>query len=87
VIVMRNMRWPVVAVAGAAFAGIVRADTCSSVASSTSIEIKERFDLEYTSMLPIRFPLNSPCTALDQRHGVVNIKFSVKGRPDLSVPV
>ena len=86
-IVMRNMRWPVVAVAGAALAEIVRADTCSSVASSTSIEIKERFDLEYTSMLPIRLPLKLPCTALDQRHGLVNIRFSVKKRSKPPAPI
>ena len=85
-VIMRNMRWPVVivVVAIAAFAEVVRADTCSSVASSTSIEIKQRFDLEYTSMLSIPASIKVICTTPNQEHGVVSIGSEVQERPSLS---
>ena len=45
------MRRVVFGAAVAACAAVAGADTCSSVASSTSIEIKKRFELRYTSEL------------------------------------
>ena len=74
----------IVVVAIAAFAEVVRADTCSSVASSTSIEIKQRFDLEYTSMLSIPASIKVICTTPNQEHGVVSIGSEVQERPSLS---
>lgn len=55
---MHSVRRFIVGAAVALCAVLTQADTCSSVAASTNIELKKRFELKYTSKSdPVLHPI------------------------------